>query len=139
MSRSRPRIGDITTMTVLIADAVPAYREGLRLLLEREREVRVVGVAADGEQALRLAFDLIPQIILIDIELSKPGAIEVIRRIRPSAGRRSGANEMRIRVLHISAPVAIIRVAMCKAGPSHLVTSPALIRDPRVSRCASPS
>lgn len=55
-------------MRVLIADDHPLFREGLRALLEA-RGVDVVGVAQDGQQAVELAQQLQPDVVLMDLQM----------------------------------------------------------------------
>jgi DNA-binding NarL/FixJ family response regulator len=69
---------------VLIVDDVPAVREALRLLLGDEPGVDVVGEAADGEEALRQAVRLQPDLVFIDLDLPPPGGLAAIRHLRRS-------------------------------------------------------
>ncbi|MEY4642390.1 MAG: hypothetical protein RLZZ227_2384 [Pseudomonadota bacterium] len=66
---------------VLLADDHALYREGLRLLLEREGVI-VVGEAADGGEAVRMALELMPDVILLDVSMPVIGGIEAAKRIR---------------------------------------------------------
>ena len=54
---------------VLIVDDVPAVREALRWVLENERDLLVVGEAGDGIEALDCAIRLMPDIVMLDLEL----------------------------------------------------------------------
>jgi DNA-binding NarL/FixJ family response regulator len=64
---------------VLIADDHALVRSGLRMLLEDEAGVEVVGEAGDGAQALVLAKRLLPTVILADISMPPPDGIELAR------------------------------------------------------------
>jgi len=79
MNRQREEIG------ILIADDHPIFREGLRKLLEAEPGFRVVGEAADGEQTLKLARQLKPKILLLDIRMPKMSGLEVLRELKTLA------------------------------------------------------
>ncbi len=67
---------------ILIADDHGVLRAGLRALLKAEPKLEVVGEAADGEEALRLAGALRPDIVLMDISMPDCGGIEATRRLR---------------------------------------------------------
>jgi two-component system, NarL family, response regulator DegU len=56
-------------LTVLLADDHHLFREGLRQLLENTGEINVVGEAANGEEAVKLARELEPRVILMDINM----------------------------------------------------------------------
>ena len=66
---------------VLIADDHPHFRDGLRALLLSAPDAEVVGEAGDGEEAVRLAARLQPDVILMDLNMPGTGGIEATRRI----------------------------------------------------------
>ena len=67
---------------VLIADDQTLFREGIKDLLENEKIVEVVGEAADGQEAVRLARKLKPDVILMDIKLPHLDGVAATRLIR---------------------------------------------------------
>jgi DNA-binding NarL/FixJ family response regulator len=70
------------TVRVLIVDDHEIVREGLRTVLAQEREVEVVGEAADGERAVSLARMLGPDVVLMDLVMPGMGGLEALARIR---------------------------------------------------------
>jgi DNA-binding NarL/FixJ family response regulator len=66
---------------VLIAQDKPLLREGLELILGQYDEIEVVGSASDGEAALRLAGELQPDVVVIDLLLPGLDGVEVTQRI----------------------------------------------------------
>lgn len=66
---------------VLIADDHPHFREGLHALLMSAPDLEVVGETEDGEQAISLAVELQPDVILMDLNMPGTGGIEATRRI----------------------------------------------------------
>jgi DNA-binding NarL/FixJ family response regulator len=66
---------------VLIADDHPLFREGMRGRLDRVADVAVVGEAASGNEAVELARELAPDVILMDIKMPGLNGIEATREI----------------------------------------------------------
>jgi DNA-binding NarL/FixJ family response regulator len=66
---------------VLIADDHQIMREGLRTMLEKEHDLKVVGEAENGRMTLRLARELIPDVIIMDVAMPDLNGIEATRQI----------------------------------------------------------
>lgn len=73
---------------VLLADDQPLVREGLRRILDREHDLEVVDEAVDGEQAVALARQLLPDVAVVDIRMPRLDGIEATRRIAAELGDR---------------------------------------------------
>lgn len=69
---------------VLIADDHTILRSGVRLLLEAEPDIEVVGEALNGRQAVALAEALVPDVILMDIAMPEMDGLEATRLIKAS-------------------------------------------------------
>ena len=69
---------------VLVADDHAVVRDGLKLILETEDDFAVVGEAADGIEAVRLAGELQPQVVLMDLRMPRMDGLEAIAQIRAS-------------------------------------------------------
>ena len=67
------------TVRILIADDHPIFRDGLRRLLEAEEGHKVLGEASDGAEAVRLARQLKPDILLLDLAMPKHPGLEALR------------------------------------------------------------
>jgi DNA-binding NarL/FixJ family response regulator len=67
---------------LLLADDHPLFRDGLRGLFAYEEDFEVVGEAADGQQALRLAQELMPDVVLMDVDMPGLDGIEATRRLK---------------------------------------------------------
>ena len=66
---------------ILLADDHKLLREGLRALIEEQRNMTVVAEAEDGRSAVRLAAKLSPDIIVMDISMPGLNGIDATRRI----------------------------------------------------------
>lgn len=68
--------------TILIVDDHPFFREGLKSLLAQDATVDLVGEAASGEECLKKAKKLRPDLVILDISLPDRSGLEVTREIR---------------------------------------------------------
>ena len=68
-------------LRVLIVDDHPLFRDGMRGLLESVGDIEVAGEAATGEEAIRLAQALQPDVILMDLNMPGVDGIEATRRV----------------------------------------------------------
>jgi DNA-binding NarL/FixJ family response regulator len=66
---------------VMIVDDHPVVRKGLASFLGHEPDIEVVGMADSGEQALEMAAELHPDIVLMDLSMPGMGGIEATRRL----------------------------------------------------------
>jgi len=69
------------SIRVLLADDHGVVRKGLRFLLEQQPDVEIVGEAADGREAVRIADDTSPDVVIMDIAMPNMNGIEATRRI----------------------------------------------------------
>ncbi len=71
----------MTPIRLLVADDHPIVRDGLVAVLGTQPDFVVVGEAGDGAEALRLARTLLPDVILLDLEMPQMDGAEVLRRL----------------------------------------------------------
>ena len=69
------------SVTVVLVEDHRIVREGTRQLLDHDASIRVVGEASTGEEAIRLALDLKPSVMLVDVQLEGMNGIDVIRSV----------------------------------------------------------
>ena len=67
---------------VLLADDHAVLRAGLRLLLDAQADMEVVGEASTGDQAVAQAKKLIPDVVLLDITMSGPNGLDAVQKIK---------------------------------------------------------
>jgi DNA-binding NarL/FixJ family response regulator len=84
------------TIRVLIADDQALVRAGFRMILDAEDDLEIVGEASDGAEAVELALDLRPDVVLMDIRMPEMDGIEATRRVAAANG------EQPIRVLMLT-------------------------------------
>jgi len=65
-----------------LAEDHVVVRQGTRQLLEREEDFEIVGEAGDGEEAVRLAQEVKPDIVIMDVAMPKLSGIEATRQIK---------------------------------------------------------
>lgn len=101
-------------LTLLLADDHRLLRSGLKLLLQRNPDMLVVGESEDGEQTIRLFEQLQPDILLLDLSMPNMGGIECLKEIK------SRYPEARVIVLTMHEDENYIKRAM-QAGASAYV------------------
>lgn len=105
---------------VLIVDDHAVLRSGLRLLIDEEEDMQVVGEAGDGVSALEQVVRLNPDVVLVDITMPGMNGIEAIRQIRERM-----VNECRILVLTMHPEASYLRPALDAGAAGYVVKSAA--------------
>ncbi len=71
----------VDPLRVLVADDHPLFRSGLRALLAAVPETAVVGEATTGEEAVALTAELLPNVVVMDLQMPGVSGIEATRRV----------------------------------------------------------
>jgi DNA-binding NarL/FixJ family response regulator len=71
-----------TVIRVLIADDHTLVRQGIRMLIEAQPDLKVVGEASDGAEVVRLARELSPDLVVMDIAMPEMDGLEATRAIK---------------------------------------------------------
>jgi signal transduction histidine kinase/ActR/RegA family two-component response regulator len=105
---------------VVLVDDHAMVRQGLKSVLDAYADMKVVGEAADGEEALKLASELLPAVVLMDINMPIVNGIEATRRIK--------AQHPHIQVIGLSVDAdGHNQGAMLEAGAYSLMTKEAAV------------
>jgi DNA-binding NarL/FixJ family response regulator len=100
-SMDKPSIEKRThPIRIVIADDHPIFRDGLRRLLESEGDMKVVGEACDGLEAVKMATQIKPDILLLDLAMPHHTGLDALRDLSTRAG---GAGPVRIILLTAAA------------------------------------
>ena len=100
---------------VLIADDHAMIRDGLGALLREDPRIEVVGSAADGRAALRLARELKPDVIVMDIAMPEMNGVEALRELR------AGSPEARVLILSMFSTLEHVQQALNAGASGYLL------------------
>ncbi|HLY25466.1 MAG TPA: response regulator [Aggregatilineales bacterium] len=118
MDKSRaPQAGGKKVIKVLIVDDIPETRENLKKLLAFENDIEVVGTASTGREGLELAKDLLPDIILMDINMPDMDGIQATELINKEVRTAS------VIMMSVQSEADYLRRAL-QAGASDFLTKP---------------
>jgi DNA-binding NarL/FixJ family response regulator len=118
-------------ITVLLVDDQELFREGLRVIIDAQERMHVVGGAADGREAVRLVDQLQPDVVLMDIRMPEMDGVEATRQI--FALDRVARRDKPVRVIVLTTFNLDDRAATAiRYGASGFLlkdTTPAMLRD----------
>ena len=83
----RSKVSRVDKVRLLVADDHPMLREGLVAVLATQPDFEVVGEASDGDEVVRLAESLDPDVILLDLEMPGTDGVEALEKLRDAGSR----------------------------------------------------
>ena len=101
--------------SILLADDHELVRSGLRALLERQVDLEVIAEAKDGREAVRLAGDLRPDLVMMDVAMPGLNGIEATRQIG------SGVNGVKVLCLSIHSSARFVEAAFAAGAAGYLL------------------
>jgi NarL family two-component system response regulator LiaR len=141
---------------VVVADDHAVVRQGLRFMLERQPDMAVIGEGADGAEAVALAGDLVPDVVLLDLLMPNtddPAVIREIKRLTPTTQSivltsyyeddqilgaiKAGALSYLLKDVGPRDPITAVRAAARGESTLHPLVATRLLRDVR-QQAASP-
>jgi len=102
-------------ITIVIADDHRIVRQGLKGLLEREPDLKVVGEADDGVEALRLVERLEPSLVVLDLVLPGLDGLDVLREVRRTKP------EVQVIVLSMHSDEGYVREALARGAAGYVL------------------
>jgi DNA-binding NarL/FixJ family response regulator len=102
-------------LRILIADDHAILRSGLRMLINAQADLEVVAEAVDGEEAVRLAKEIEPDLALVDLSMPGMGGIKAIEQLRTVSPKT------RILVLTMHDEYAYLRSVLAAGGSGYVV------------------
>ena len=105
----------MSTIRILLADDHTILREGLRILLDAETDMQVVGEAEDGRQAVKMTGELTPDVVLMDISMPLLNGLEAtcqIKRQHPG---------VKVLILSMHDNEEYIRLALARGAMGYLL------------------
>jgi DNA-binding NarL/FixJ family response regulator len=110
---------DGRSVRVVLADDHPLLRQGLRMVIDAEPDLEVVGEASAAEEAIRLVAALRPDVLLLDITMPGGGGIGALERLRAASA------DTRVLMLTMHADPEYLRVALASGATGFLLKSAA--------------
>ena len=77
-------VGDERIRTLIVDDHA-LFRRGLVMVLEQEKDIELVGEAGDGQEAVQIASETMPDVVLMDVRMPRRGGIEATTQIKEIA------------------------------------------------------
>ncbi len=103
------------TTTILIADDHAVLRAGLRMLLDAQSDLQVIGEAGNGSEVLSMAAQLQPNLILLDLSMPGLGGLEVLSLLRRTL------SSVRILILTMHDDESYVRQALREGASGYLL------------------
>lgn len=79
--------GGVKKIRILLADDHAVVRQGFRRILETQPDMEIVGEASNGREAVQLAAELKPDLVVMDVAMPELNGIEATRRLSEASGR----------------------------------------------------
>jgi two-component system, NarL family, response regulator NreC len=96
-------------LRILLADDHKMVREGLRLLIDGQRDMRVVGEAANGKEALQQVRELRPDLVVMDLSMPELNGLQATERLK------AGSPKVKVVALTVHEDPSYL-MQLCKAG-----------------------
>jgi DNA-binding NarL/FixJ family response regulator len=123
-----PREGPIS---VLVVDDQPVFTEMLRLVLDMQEDIKVVGMAFTGDEGLKMAIETRPDVLLVDYHMPGMSGLEVIQQLR------AAGEETTVVVLTADTGEAVMAEAIAAGAAGYITKQQALSEVVQAVRTAS--
>ncbi len=125
----------MTRCRVLLADDQALLRHGMRMMVDAQPDMQVVGEAADGAEAVEMAARLSPEVVLMDIRMPRMDGVEATRRICASGAAEGGPRVIVLTTFDLDEYVAGALTAgasgflLKDAAPADIIAGIRVVRD----------
>jgi DNA-binding NarL/FixJ family response regulator len=106
---------DNTPITVLLADDHALVRRGFRRMLEDDRGIKVVAEASDGQEAIELARNLRPRVVVMDVAMPKASGIDAARQIL------ANSTATKVLLLSMHSEETLVRQALAAGASGYIL------------------
>ena len=107
--------GGIPLIRVVIADDFPAVRRSIRTLLERMKDIEVVGEAVNGREAVERVEQMAPDVVVMDVSMPQMDGIEATERIYQSG------SPTRVLMVSVYKDASLVRQALEKGARGYML------------------
>src|SRR6266702_540567 len=103
-------------ITIIIADDHALVRQGVRTFLDVQPDLAVIGEANSGETAVRMAAELIPDVLLMDLVMPGIGGVEATRQVKQASPHTHLLSRGRIHLSSAACRGPLLRLERCQSG-----------------------
>jgi DNA-binding NarL/FixJ family response regulator len=115
--RKRPSVADTAgRISVALVDDQPLFRAGIRMLIESQADMELSGEAGDGEEAVALAMERNPDVMLMDLRMPVLDGVTATQRILHQAGAEGGNKPKIIALTTFNRDQAVVEAVQAGAS-----------------------
>ena len=122
---------------VMVVDDQPVFTEMLRVVLDMQPDIEVVGMAFTGEEGTKTALELQPDVLLVDYHMPGMSGLDVIQELKAAANNDGNSHQITVLVLTADTDEAIMAEAIAAGAAGYITKQQALNEVVQAVRTAS--